>query len=327
MSDGVIDTNRIILLYNQYEKWLREKERGFETMKPEFEMSARAIGGKINVCGLSDMLTSYHYDKTIMFDLFPELDDVNRVTFCEALGFWFDDSRCLFQYFDKGFEDGALVSKRLMADVIALPKNGEYYLELPNVVYDMDSDYEFIMRGLFFVGDAPVNIPIPTFKFAQAKFKFAYDGKYVSLVEFGIEHEHGYSNDQVTSFPQSRLELTNSPFEIPSYEDKWDDDHPDITEDHVSSPDHYKSDKHFGTLECKDWIQELLTKEEYEGWLKGSALKYIWRYQDKGNPKQDLAKAGQFISFLSDFQDVKADEEAFWGECEDILHIAEKMND
>lgn len=66
--------------------------------------------------------------------------------------------------------------------------------------------------------------------------------------------------------------------------------------DPVDVPQHYAS----GSLECKDWIRAMLTVEEYRGWLKGNALKYIWRYEDKGKPIQDISKARKYLEFLID---------------------------
>ena len=67
-------------------------------------------------------------------------------------------------------------------------------------------------------------------------------------------------------------------------------------EPNVDAPDHYSS----GSLECKDWIREMMTEEEYEGYLKGNVLKYLWRYRGKGKPVQDLRKAGVYVGFLVD---------------------------
>lgn len=66
--------------------------------------------------------------------------------------------------------------------------------------------------------------------------------------------------------------------------------------DPVECPEHYCS----GTLECIDWIRAMLTEEEFKGYLKGNALKYIWRYdqKDKENPKQDLKKAVWYLNKL-----------------------------
>ena len=43
-----------------------------------------------------------------------------------------------------------------------------------------------------------------------------------------------------------------------------------------------------------------MTKDEFQGYLKGNALKYLIRYKHKGNPKQDLDKALWYLTRLKD---------------------------
>jgi len=74
--------------------------------------------------------------------------------------------------------------------------------------------------------------------------------------------------------------------------------------DQVDHPEHYAK----GSLECIDWIRAMLSPEEYRGYLKGAALKYIWRYEDKGTPTQDLEKARKYLSFL--IEELKREEES-----------------
>ena len=57
--------------------------------------------------------------------------------------------------------------------------------------------------------------------------------------------------------------------------------------DMVNRPPHYM----VGGKEAIDVIKSRLTKEEYQGYLKGNHLKYILRYPFKDNPEQDLEKA------------------------------------
>ena len=64
--------------------------------------------------------------------------------------------------------------------------------------------------------------------------------------------------------------------------------------DPVNRPEHYAS----GSLECIDWIEAMLTDEEFRGYLKGNILKYLWRYEDKGKPVQDLGKARWYLDRL-----------------------------
>ena len=45
-------------------------------------------------------------------------------------------------------------------------------------------------------------------------------------------------------------------------------------EDLVNNPSHYTQ----GGIECIDAIKASMSDEEYAGFLKGNALKYLWRY-------------------------------------------------
>jgi hypothetical protein len=64
--------------------------------------------------------------------------------------------------------------------------------------------------------------------------------------------------------------------------------------DIVNHPPHYN--KH--GVECITAIRASMTDEEYQGYLKGNSLKYIWRYKYKGHPKQDLEKAKWYLNKL-----------------------------
>ena len=54
--------------------------------------------------------------------------------------------------------------------------------------------------------------------------------------------------------------------------------------DNVNKPPHYNK----GEIECINAIEASMTKEEFAGYLKGNVLKYVWRYNYKGKPKEDL---------------------------------------
>ena len=62
----------------------------------------------------------------------------------------------------------------------------------------------------------------------------------------------------------------------------------------VEHPSHYTS----GSVECIDAIEASMSSDEFRGYLKGSVLKYIWRYDKKGAPEKDLAKAAFFLDKL-----------------------------
>lgn len=56
--------------------------------------------------------------------------------------------------------------------------------------------------------------------------------------------------------------------------------------DNVNSPPHYGA----GKIECIDYIEDFLSREEYIGYLRGNIAKYLhrWRYK---NGLEDLKKA------------------------------------
>ena len=56
--------------------------------------------------------------------------------------------------------------------------------------------------------------------------------------------------------------------------------------DVVNHPPHYTQ----GDVECIDAIESALTSEEFCGYCKGNALKYIWREKHKGQD-ESLKKA------------------------------------
>lgn len=47
-----------------------------------------------------------------------------------------------------------------------------------------------------------------------------------------------------------------------------------------------------------DFIESTLTPEQFEGFLRGNALKYLIRYNRKGTPKADLRKALDYVTRL-----------------------------
>lgn len=54
----------------------------------------------------------------------------------------------------------------------------------------------------------------------------------------------------------------------------------------ATKPDYYKNEK--WRIECIEVIRFFLTKEEFNGYLKGSYLKYQWRKGKKGNNTYDI---------------------------------------
>lgn len=66
--------------------------------------------------------------------------------------------------------------------------------------------------------------------------------------------------------------------------------------DNVNRPRHYTASE--TGLECIDAIEAALTPDEFRGFCKGNALKYIWRERHKGKPTEDLEKAAWYSNRL-----------------------------
>lgn len=64
--------------------------------------------------------------------------------------------------------------------------------------------------------------------------------------------------------------------------------------DAVNSPAHYTQ----GSIECIEAIKASLTPEGFNGYCKAAVIKYLWRYEHKENPKQDLLKAQWYLKRL-----------------------------
>ena len=64
--------------------------------------------------------------------------------------------------------------------------------------------------------------------------------------------------------------------------------------DPVNHPNHYAS----SGIECIEAIKASMTKEAFCGYLKGNVQKYLWRYEKKVAPSEDLKKASWYITRL-----------------------------
>jgi hypothetical protein len=66
---------------------------------------------------------------------------------------------------------------------------------------------------------------------------------------------------------------------------------PAPTGDNVNHPEHYTA----GAIECIEAIRAALTPEEFRGYCKGNAIKYVWRERLKGG-NESLAKASWYLN-------------------------------
>lgn len=62
----------------------------------------------------------------------------------------------------------------------------------------------------------------------------------------------------------------------------------------VDHPAHYTS----GEIECIDALKASMPHAEFCGFLKGNAMKYLWRYDKKGKATEDLEKSRWYLDRL-----------------------------
>lgn len=75
--------------------------------------------------------------------------------------------------------------------------------------------------------------------------------------------------------------------------EEWDRISEEYHNEMVNHPRHYTT----GNVECLDAIESALG-DGYKYYLQGAIIKYLWRYEHKGNPSQDLAKAKFYLNRL-----------------------------
>ena len=64
--------------------------------------------------------------------------------------------------------------------------------------------------------------------------------------------------------------------------------------DAVNHPIHYTG----AGIECIEAIKASMTPDALAGYLKGNVQKYLWRYEKKVNPVEDLKKARWYLDYL-----------------------------
>jgi hypothetical protein len=57
------------------------------------------------------------------------------------------------------------------------------------------------------------------------------------------------------------------------------------------NPDHYKQ----GGIECIEAMKASMTPEQFQGYLKGQVIKYLWRLGLKDSAVQDARKAAWYL--------------------------------
>lgn len=65
--------------------------------------------------------------------------------------------------------------------------------------------------------------------------------------------------------------------------------------DPVQRPAHYTA----GAIECIDYMEDVLSRDEFIGYLRGQVIKYQHRLRHKGNPAQDAGKLAWYAQRLA----------------------------
>lgn len=131
------------------------------------------------------------------------------------------------------------------------------------------------------------------------------DSDAIVEVKFQWHNHHQYNNDRAGDFDWAH---TGSNCDIIAYRlrdhdinSRANDDtiEQDLNEcigqdfDVVNHPSHYTQ----GDIECIDAIKAALGEEQYEGYLRGACIKYLWRYKMKSGV-ESLKKAEWYLKRL-----------------------------
>lgn len=125
--------------------------------------------------------------------------------------------------------------------------------------------------------------------------KFEVGDRVVSL-EDGYNREAGWPNGVVTGTPEPGSDLYKVKFDDCS-DKMWvhfphDMKHANPESDPINHPAHYAGSN---GIECIDAMRATLTPDEFRGYCKGAAFKYIWRERQKGE-NESLAKAVWYLN-------------------------------
>lgn len=67
--------------------------------------------------------------------------------------------------------------------------------------------------------------------------------------------------------------------------------------DPTTKPSHYTLE---GGIECIDYIKQVLTQDEYIGYLRGNCIKYMHRMNYKDTPQSNADKLSVYAKWLTE---------------------------
>lgn len=80
---------------------------------------------------------------------------------------------------------------------------------------------------------------------------------------------------------------------MPPFEDEAPAPRHNLPPDPINPPHYRQAD-----IECIDAMRACSTREEYEGHLRLTAIKYLWRLRDKGDAAENARKAQWYLARL-----------------------------
>lgn len=104
-----------------------------------------------------------------------------------------------------------------------------------------------------------------------------------------------YMSDSESLYLIQYDESKNDWFLSTRFEENLKSDEKPKVEDVVNNPSHYKGNKGIETI---DFIENVLTREEFIGYLRGNVIKYQSRANLKGRKEEDLKKAQWYSNKL-----------------------------
>lgn len=151
------------------------------------------------------------------------------------------------------------------------------------------SEYQFYAVAQFAIPDSYVG---DMFKFYKESSVVIVDDEFWSFINFEsalyLKEEYGYP----ISFEEFEMRYLET---VPTDKVMTHDEEVKAVSDMVNHPSHYKQ----FSREVIDTMQGMSTAEEFKGYLKLNAVKYISRYQGK-NGIEDLDKAIWYITKLKE---------------------------
>ena len=112
------------------------------------------------------------------------------------------------------------------------------------------------------------------------------------------QRSYGFEKPELTTgCPNCRQNIVYGYHEISD----WIVDEPVVNdvEDEINKPSHY----HKGGIDVMGYAEKQFSEEENRGFYRINAIKYLTRFDSKGQPLKDLKKARRFVDELIEMEE------------------------